>query len=309
MTHRIKITGGVPDFFSSQVLEASRFYLDTDGHAGRPFAVVCGGCEHCEGGYRIDRKDFPFCSIEFVARGKGTLVIKGHTVALSAGMVFTYGPGVAHTITTDADDPMVKYFVDVTGRKAHGLLQEHGLTPGAALRVASPDVILRIFDDLIVNGIGESRYRRRICATLVELLVLKVAEVGTAQKSCQTGAFTTYQTCRKFIGDNCLKLRTLDEIADLCRVNEAYLCRLFKRFDSQSPYQYLLRLKMREAARRLQRGNGLIKQVGYDLGFEDPFHFCRAFKRVFGLSPAAFKRLRQPLPTRRGETSHANNQP
>jgi AraC-like DNA-binding protein len=284
----------MPEFFSRQVLEADRFYLDTYGHGVQSFAVVCGGCEHCEPDYMIDRKTFPFYSIEFVARGKGSLILTDRTVPLSAGVVFTYGPGVAHTITTERGDPMVKYFVDFTGRKARALVGRHGLAPGSVVQLAWPDVILRIFDDLIINGGGASRYRSAICATLLELLVLKVADVGTTEKGCQTESFTTYQTCRKFIQDNYLRLRTLDEVAEACHVNKAYLCRLFKRFDSHSPYRFLLQLKMEEAARRLQRGDSLVKQAGYDLGFEDPFHFCRAFKKVFGLAPATFKRLRQP---------------
>ncbi len=294
MMRGVKIVGGVPDFFSSQVLEARRFYLDASAQDVRPFAVVCGGCEHCQPGYRINRTSFPFCSVEFVARGKGTLIIEGRTIPLSAGVVFTYGPGVSYVMTSDAEDPMIKYFVDLAGRKARNLLDEYGLPPGTALPVASPAVVLRLFDDLVVNGVGESRYKHRVCAALVELLVLKIAEIGAAGTDSSTGAFITYQTCRKFIRDRFLELRTLDEIAEACRVNKAYLCRLFKRFDSQSPYRYLMQLKMSEAAERLETGDKLVKEVGFDLGFEDPFHFCRAFKSVFGSSPAAFKRLRRP---------------
>jgi len=49
---------------------------------------------------------------------------------------------------------------------------------------------------------------------------------------------------------------------------------------------------MNVAAQRLQKPEVLVKQVAYELGFTDPFHFSRAFKRVFGLSPAMFRRLR-----------------
>jgi hypothetical protein len=98
MMRKVKLAGGMPDFFSSQVLQAKRFYLDTYGHGTRPFVVVCGGCEHCGPDYQIDRASFPFHSLEFVARGRGTLTIKNQTVSLSSGTVFTYGPGVAHRI-------------------------------------------------------------------------------------------------------------------------------------------------------------------------------------------------------------------
>ena len=292
MSHEIRDTGSVPTFYSNQVLEAERFYLDAVGGAGQPLAVVCGGRERCGPDYRIDRTDFPFHSIEFVARGTGTLRLKGRTVALYPGRVFSYGPGVAHLITAEGPEPLVKYFVDFTGPTAAKVLCDNDLAPGTAVQVASPDAVLRIFDDLIANGCSGTRHGPAICAKLVELLALKIAEAGLVDDPYRTAAFSTYQSCRQYIRDHFATLRTLEEIAESCHVDEAYLCRLFKRFDSQSPYQYLTQLKMAQAARALQRNDALIKQVAFELGFADPFHFSRAFKKVFGLSPAAFRKLR-----------------
>lgn len=292
MSHNIRDTGSVPTFYSNQVLEAERFYLDAVGGTGQPLAVVCGGRERCGPEYRIDRADFPFHSIEFVARGTGTLRLKGRTVALYPGRIFTYGPRVVHVITTDAAEPLVKYFVDFTGREASKLLFDNDLAPGSAVRVASPDAVLRIFDDLIANGSSGTRHGPAICAKLVELLALKIAEAGLVDDPYRTAAFSTYQSCRQYIRDHFATLRALEEVAEACRIDEAYLCRLFKRFDSQSPYQYLTQLKMAQAARHLQRDDALIKQVAFELGYADPFHFSRAFKKVFGLSPAAFRKLR-----------------
>ncbi len=296
MSQQVKITAGIPDFFSKQVIEADRFYLGAYGHASKPFVVVSGGCEHCQPGYVIDRRDFPFYSIEFVARGRGTLTINGKTRSLTSGTVFTYGPGVSHIISSDADDPLIKYFVNFIGHKVCRFLEDYGVTLGTVASVNAPGAILHIFDDLIAHGEGAKRFGPQICVTLVELLVLKIAETRTTEVHYPTtGAFTTYQTCREFILENYLQFHTLDGIAEACHVNKAYLCRLFKRFDHQTPYRYLIQLKMREAAKRLQRRDSPVKQVGYELGFSDPFHFCRVFKSVFGLSPAAFKRLRPPL--------------
>jgi AraC-like DNA-binding protein len=41
----------------------------------------------------------------------------------------------------------------------------------------------------------------------------------------------------------------------------------------------------------LQNPELLVKQAAAQLGFNDPFHFSRAFKKVFGLSPEEFRRL------------------
>jgi AraC-like DNA-binding protein len=292
MRHEASAAGGEPAFFSTQVSEARRFYLDTTGRTHRPVTIVCGGCERCRPGYQIDRSDFPFYSIEFVARGKGTLSLMRRQYSLSPGKVFSYGPGVPHVITTDPDAPLVKYFVDFKGPGAGRMLSQYGLSPGTAIQVTSPEAILRVFDDLIGNGETDSRYSPLLCATILQQLILKIAETAATHEAHTTAAFSTYQTCRDFIRTNCLTIRSLGQVANQCRIDAAYLCRLFRRFDDQSPYQYLLRLKMTAAAQRLGAPDTRVKEVAYELGFRDAFHFSRAFKKVFGVSPDAFRKLR-----------------
>ncbi|MCP4262222.1 MAG: AraC family transcriptional regulator [Planctomycetes bacterium] len=288
----VSIEKKTPEFFSDQVLEADRFYLDTHSGKRQSLKVVCGGCEHCRPGYRINRADFPFYSIEFVARGKGSVTLRGSEYDLFAGRVFSYGPGIAHMITTVADDPFVKYFVDFTGPEASNMLHKFGLTPGQVAQVALPEVILRIFEDLIKNGQTGSPYTALLCTAILQQLILKTAETSIVEHKHTTAAFYTYQSAREIIRKNCLTLRSLDQIAEECRIDGAYLCRLFKRFDNQSPYQYLMRLKMNAAAQRLQSPNTSVKEVAFELGFGDPFHFSRAFKRIFGMPPSTFKSLR-----------------
>ena len=53
-----------------------------------------------------------------------------------------------------------------------------------------------------------------------------------------------------------------------------------------------MNLKMALAAERLQQPGTLVKEVAYELNFDDPFHFSRVFKKVFGISPQSFKGLR-----------------
>ena len=281
-----------PQFFSEQVREATRFYLDLSPRETEAIAVVCGGCEHCAADYAIHRSDFPYYSIELVASGKGSLVLGGERVAMLPGTVFVYGPGVPHDITHDPADPFVKYFVDFTGQRAGLLLAQYSLAPGTSGRVFAPADVQGIFDTLIQNGLKGSRFSDPLCASLVEYLIVKIAESLVTWEASQTPAFATYQRCRQHIQAHFQQLRTLHQIARQCHVDPAYLCRLFRRYDHQTPYQFLLRLKMNFAAQRFQSPAALVKQVSAELGFEDPFHFSRAFKSVFGLSPEAFRRLR-----------------
>ncbi len=281
-----------PEFFSVQVRQARRFYLDLAPPASIPLAVVCGGFEACAPDYAIRRSSFPYCSIEVVARGRGALVLSGREYALGPGAVFSYGPGVAQHITTSGDDLLEKYFVDFTGSKAAELLEQHGLAPGSFARVGSVVEVQAVLESMIGDGLRGTVHAGALCATLVEYLIVKLADSIMPWEARQTPAFATYERCRRHMAEHFVRLRSLEEVARECRVDAAYLCRLFRRFDHQTPYRQLKRLKMSHAAQRLQRPGVLVRDVAAELGFEDPFHFSRAFKQVFGLSPERFRRLR-----------------
>jgi AraC-like DNA-binding protein len=290
-----------PEFFSADVEVARRFYLDLNPPKNRRLAVVSGGLEHCTPDYAIRRETFPFFSIEFVARGRGEVKLKGRSYPLHPGRLFSYGPGIPHHITGDAADPLVKYFVDFVGTRAAALLRSCGLSPGRVSEVFPPNALQPLFDELIRGGLQVRRESAEFCAKLLECLALRIAGARAPLEGVESLAFTTYQQCRQHMERHAPRLRTLEQIASECHINNAYLCRLFRRYDNRSPYQYLLRLKMNFAAERLQEPGALVKQVAEESGFADPFHFSRVFTSVFGLSPTAFRGLRT-------DRSHLNHQ-
>ncbi|HMP81691.1 MAG TPA: AraC family transcriptional regulator [Verrucomicrobiota bacterium] len=282
-----------PDFFSTDVSSTRRFFLNLNPPKRIPLAVVCGGREHCTADYEIHRTTFPFYSIEFVARGRGSVKLNGKLHPLETGHLFSYGPGVRHDINTSQTDPMVKYFVDFCGTQSKRLLSACHLPPGGTAKVFLPNELEAIFDELIRCGRNATRHSPQLCAKLLECLALKVADSRAPLDRAESLAFNTYQQCRQHIQACFDRLKTLQQIATECHVSAPYLCRLFRRYDHESPYQFLLHLKMNRAAELLEKPDALVKQIAEETGFEDPFHFSRTFKSVFGVSPDLFRRLRR----------------
>lgn len=283
-----------PDFFSADVVKARRFYLDLNPPRSIPLAVVCGGVEQSTPAYSIQRGTFPFYSLEYVARGAGEVVLKGRRFALKPGSVFSYGPGVPHRITGSAQDPLLKYFVDFSGRRAAQLLTSCGLAPGRMSQVFPPPSLVALFEELVESGARLGPKAGMLCAGLLDCLALKLQAARAPGEGADTPAFRTYQQCRGHIDQHYSRLRTLAQISAECHVTSAHLCRLFGRYDHQSPYQYLLRLKMNAAAARLGQPDALVKQVAEEVGFPDPYHFSRVFKAVLGVSPTRMRQLGEP---------------
>jgi len=80
----------------------------------------------------------------------------------------------------------------------------------------------------------------------------------------------------------------MDELAKETGYNRAYLSRMFKKTTGQSPAQYLLKLRM-ERARQLLGEPLTIGQIAASVGFADPFHFSRQFKKWHGCSPSELR--------------------
>jgi AraC-like DNA-binding protein len=253
-----------------------------------PETVVCGGREQCSPAYRIERNSFKFHSIEFVSSGRGTLTLHGKTYPLRPGAIYSYGPRVKHIIETDPERPMLKHFVDFSGRELVNLLNGTGFLQGRPLYVSRPFRIRSIFENLITTGNTESRNRDALCALLLRQLVLYADDCAMEQDAAFSPAWQTYLRCRQHIERNYLDIATIHEAASQCFVDQAYLSRLFKRFAEENPLQLLTRLKMSRAADLLSNRDLLVKQVAEEVGFADPYHFSRVFKRVYGIPPETF---------------------
>src|SRR3546814_8058367 len=68
-----------------------------------------------------------------------------------------------------------------------------------------------------------------------------------------------------------------------------HFLRLFVRVLGVTPHQYLLRARLRRAARLLLEDTRPIIDVAYDAGFNDVSNFVRSFRRAAGVPPRRFR--------------------
>ena len=82
----------------------------------------------------------------------------------------------------------------------------------------------------------------------------------------------------------------LDGAARQAGLSPFHFLRLFAKVVGVTPHQYLLRSRLRRAARLLADNNRPITDIAFDVGFADLSNFVRTFHRAAGVSPRNFRK-------------------
>jgi len=83
---------------------------------------------------------------------------------------------------------------------------------------------------------------------------------------------------------------TVEDYARAVGVSGRHLARLCVAATGAAPGAFVEAALMREACRLLAYTRAPVAAVGFDLGFDDPSYFSRAFRQHMGLSPRAYRR-------------------
>lgn len=89
---------------------------------------------------------------------------------------------------------------------------------------------------------------------------------------------------------------TVERLARRVGVSRTVLAGRFKHFLDQPPMQYLTHWRLSLAAHALSSGDSPVKAVAAETGYDSEAAFSRAFRRCFGMPPAAWRRRASAKP-------------
>jgi transcriptional regulator GlxA family with amidase domain len=102
-------------------------------------------------------------------------------------------------------------------------------------------------------------------------------------------------SAQQWLGTHFSVANPVDEMIKRSRLAERTFKRRFTAATGVSPIEYVQRLRIEDAKRRLERTVAAVEEISWRVGYEDPAFFRRVFKRTTGMAPGAYrKRFRIP---------------
>jgi AraC-like DNA-binding protein len=106
------------------------------------------------------------------------------------------------------------------------------------------------------------------------------------------GGLTSWQAKRvaafveAHLGENC----QVGDLAKVALLSTSHFSRAFKKSFGETPRDYLTRRRIHHAQAIMLSSEQPLAKIALDCGMADQSHFCRAFRRVVGVSPALWRR-------------------
>lgn len=93
-----------------------------------------------------------------------------------------------------------------------------------------------------------------------------------------------------FIENNYEQKLNIREIAAMVNLNSRSFLRRFKKATANTPLEYIQRVKIEAAKKKLESSTETILEVMYGIGYNDDKAFRNAFRKYSGLSPKEYRR-------------------
>ena len=92
-----------------------------------------------------------------------------------------------------------------------------------------------------------------------------------------------------YIENNFKEKLSIDEIANMVKISGRSFLRRFKKATSNTPLEYIQRVKIEAAKKRLESSALNIQEVMYGVGYNDEKAFRNTFRKYTGLSPLDYR--------------------
>src|SRR3954452_20596714 len=227
-------------------------------------------------------------SISYVRKGSFGLHCRGKSHELVAGSVLIGHPGDEYTCTHEhvCGDECLSFFLSPELVETLGdsnAIWQAGCAPPLPELVVLGELAQSAADgnsDMGLEKIGQVRRSR-----FVEVVSGKPRKAASSAARDRRRAVET----ALWIDAHSHRSIGLEDAAEQAGLSPFHFLRLFSDTLGVTPHQYLVRSRLRHAARRLADDDSAITDIAYDVGFGDLSNFVRTFPRAAGASPSRFR--------------------
>ncbi len=238
--------------------------------------------------YCIQRDHNNYFVLEYVISGKGYLEINGKTYELEAGDIYCIEPGYDHLYYSDTKEPFEKMWINFFSDFFVDVFKTYGISGKFVFKKCK---CIHLFHEL--QRIAKiSNYSDEICFQ-ISSIIFQIVCIMAENAHNQTYISDNAKHIKEYLDNALFSNITIEEIALQMHLSKIQITREFTKYYNQTPYNYLLTIKIKMAEQLLIHSNLRVNEISDKLAFSDPHYFSRIFKKKTGLPPSEYQQSKK----------------
>ncbi len=210
---------------------------------------------------------------------------------LGEGDGFLICPGQVTTYSAHKTDPWKYVWLEFDGLRAAEYVESAGLGPSQPvyhpLSGAQGDMVR---DSMLYIADHPDASALHLVGHLC-LFMDGLIQTSATRKELHGGQLRDFyiQEAITFMEKNYPREITVEDVADVCKLNRSYFSKIFKENMGCPPQEFLIRLRLSKAADLMKGTGSSIGSIAAQCGYPNQLHFSRAFRKRYGLSPREWR--------------------
>ena len=226
--------------------------------------------------------------LHYVFEGEGVLRIDDKEFKVKSNSFFLLPPDVLVQYQADEKKPWQYAWIHFHGFKSTEIVRSIGMTRKEPVYV--PIEENSQLKDAVINLI---MYKENECIGYMYILFDKMNRwTRHVEKKAGTNLRTMnyMREAIQYINTKYCESIMVQQIADHCGVDRAYLSKIFKYATGKTLQEYLIQFRIKRAKQLLKDTDLSVKYVSFSVGYNDPFTFSKVFKKQEGVSPSVWRK-------------------
>ena len=228
--------------------------------------------------------------LHYVFEGEGVLRIDDKELKVKSNSFFLLPPDVLVQYQADEKNPWQYAWIHFHGFKSTEIVKSIGMTRKEPVYV--PIEENSQLKDAVIN-FPPNKENEYACIGYMYILFDKMNRwTRHVEKKAGTNLRTMnyMREAIQYINTKYCESIMVQQIADHCGVDRAYLSKIFKYATGNTLQEYLIQFRIKRAKQLLKDTDLSVKYVSYSVGYNDPFTFSKVFKKQEGVSPSVWRK-------------------
>ncbi|WP_299183424.1 AraC family transcriptional regulator [uncultured Neptuniibacter sp.] len=248
-------------------------------------------------GHQMERKEHDDNLLIYCLEGEGEGIINGQKSRIRSGDILLIPKGVPHTYQARKRKPWTIYWVHFHGNHAEAFVQHlqqresnhrHYIMPiGIHSRLASD------FEALLEARESTYNINAYICAAnQLRQILSHIALLQPLARQKQSRGGLDIERVHSLMQTHIHEQLDLDTLAGSISLSKYHFVKKYKEVTGTTPINHFIQLKIERACHLLDTTNNGINEVAFAVGYEDAYYFSRIFKKLMGVSPSQYRKMR-----------------